>query len=392
MDNWHEGKIKDFADVKGGKRLPKGKLLSSEPNTHPYIRIRNLGKSKVIELTSDYEYVDDETQKIIARYVVDEGDILISVVGTIGLIGIVGKTLHKANQTENCDKITNIKGIDRDYLYYYLTSPLGQEEIKRGTVGAVQPKLPLKNVQDISLKYPPIDIQKKIASILSLFDKKIENNNRINGNLLDQAKSIYKSWFIDFGQSDGEMPGDWHVGTVDEIIELHDSKRKPLSGNERDKLAKIYPYYGATSIMDYVDKYIFDGIYLLMGEDGSVIDEDGYPILQYVFGKFWPNNHAHVISSKNGFSVESLYLLFSMTNVNSIVTGAVQLKISQQNLKKVEVVIPSETAMNKFDAIIQPMFQKIRSLRLENENLIALRDSLLPRLMSGELDVSELEL
>ena len=125
MDNWHEGKIKDFADVKGGKRLPKGKLLSSEPNTHPYIRIRNLGKSKVIELTSDYEYVDDETQKIIARYVVDEGDILISVVGTIGLIGIIGKTLHKANQTENCDKITNIKGIDRDYLYYYLTSPLG---------------------------------------------------------------------------------------------------------------------------------------------------------------------------------------------------------------------------------------------------------------------------
>ena len=190
----------------------------------------------------------------------------------------------------------------------------------------------------------------------------------------------------------GEMPDDWHFGTVDEIIELHDSIRKPLSWNERDKLEKIYPYYGATSIMDYVDDYLFDGIYLLLGEDGSVIDAEGYPILQYVFGKFWANNHAHVITGKNGFSVEELYLLFSLTRVQDIVTGAVQLKISQQNLKKVEAVIPSMSELRKFDEIIQPMFGQIRSLRIENEKLSALRDSLLPKLMSGELDVSDLDI
>lgn len=188
------------------------------------------------------------------------------------------------------------------------------------------------------------------------------------------------------------MPDDWHCGTVDEIIELHDSIRKPLSGNERDKLEKIYPYYGATSIMDYVDDYLFDGIYLLLGEDGSVIDAEGYPILQYVFGKFWANNHAHIITGKNGFSVEELYLLFSLTHVQDIVTGAVQLKISQQNLKKVEAIIPSMPELRKFDEIIQPMFGQIRSLRLENEKLNALRDSLLPKLMSGELDVSDLDI
>lgn len=197
---------------------------------------------------------------------------------------------------------------------------------------------------------------------------------------------------MDFEPYGGEMPGDWHCGTVDEIIELHDSVRKPLSGNERDKLEKIYPYYGATSIMDYVDDYLFDGIYLLLGEDGSVIDADGYPILQYVFGKFWANNHAHIITGKNGFSVEELYLLFSLTHIQDIVTGAVQLKISQQNLKKVEAIIPSMSELRKFDEIIQPMFGQIRSLRLENEKLNALRDSLLPKLMSGELDVSDLDI
>lgn len=203
---------------------------------------------------------------------------------------------------------------------------------------------------------------------------------------------LYKSWFMDFDNNGGVMPDDWHIGIVSEIIELHDSKRKPLSGNERDKLEKIYPYYGATSIMDYVDDYLFDGIYLLLGEDGSVIDAEGYPILQYVFGKFWCNNHAHIITGKNGFSVEALYLLFSLTHVNDIVTGAVQLKISQQNLNKVEAVIPSLVALKEFDEMIQPMFGQIRKLRLENENLIKIRDSLLPKLMSGELDVSDLDI
>ena len=156
------------------------------------------------------------------------------------------------------------------------------------------------------------------------------------------------------------MPSDWHLGTVSEIIELHDSKRIPLSSRERAELDKIYPYYGATSVMDYVDRYLFDGIYLLLGEDGTVVDGQGFPILQYVEGKFWVNNHAHIITGKNGFTVEMLYLLFSLTNVQSIVTGAVQPKISQANLNKVPAVIPSKTELTAFDESIQPFSAEIR--------------------------------
>lgn len=184
MEKWNESKIKDFAEVKGGKRLPKGKQLITEPNSHPYIRTRDLGKSKYLQLNSEYGYVDDETQKNISRYIVNEGDILISVVGTIGLIGIVGNTLDKANQTENCDKIINIKGLNPEYLYYYLISSMGQEEIRKGTVGAVQPKLPLKNVQDITIRYPSLETQNKIVAILSAIDDKIALNETVNNNLV----------------------------------------------------------------------------------------------------------------------------------------------------------------------------------------------------------------
>lgn len=188
------------------------------------------------------------------------------------------------------------------------------------------------------------------------------------------------------------MPTDWHLGTVSEIIELHDSKRIPLSSRERAELAKIYPYYGATSVMDYVDRYLFDGIYLLLGEDGTVVDSKGFPILQYVEGKFWVNNHAHIITGKNGFTVETLYLLFSLTNVQPIITGAVQPKISQANLKKISVLIPSRKELSAFDSIIQPVFTQIRNLRAENDRLATIRDALLPRLMSGALDISGIQL
>lgn len=132
------------------------------------------------------------------------------------------------------------------------------------------------------------------------------------------------------------MPDGWIKGTVEDIIEIHDSKRSHLSGQAQQKMEnKTYPYYGTESLMDYVDDYIFDGKYLLLGEDGTVIDSEGYPILQYVWGKFWINNHAHILTGKKGFNVESLMLLFKKTPVNSIVTGAVQPKICQANLKYV---------------------------------------------------------
>ena len=214
----------------------------------------------------------------------------------------------------------------------------------------------------------------------------------INKNLFEQTQTLYKDRFIDMRPFNGVIPADWRIGTVSEIIELHDSKRIPLSSRERANLAKIYPYYGATSVMDYVDRFLFDGIYLLLGEDGTVVDGKGFPILQYVEGKFWVNNHAHILTGKNGFSVELLYLLFSLTNVQGIVTGAVQPKISQANLNKVSIIIPSIDELQSFDSTIQPLFAQIRNLRAENDRLAALRDSLLPKLMAGEIDVSELSI
>ena len=141
----------EIADVKGGKRLPKGVNLIDIPNTHPYIRVRDLNNVLFASITPDYVYVDEETQKSISRYIVSTGDVLISIVGTIGLTAIVDSTLDKANLTENCVKVTNLKHITPEYLLLYLRSQLGREAITKGTVGAVQQKLPIKNIQAIPI-------------------------------------------------------------------------------------------------------------------------------------------------------------------------------------------------------------------------------------------------
>lgn len=143
--------LASLAEVKGGKRLPKGINLVTTPNQHPYIRVRDLNNTVFASLSNDYEYVDDETQQSISRYIVSTGDLLISIVGTIGLTAIVDHTLNKANLTENCVKLTNIKNVTPEYLLLFLRSSQGVEAISKGTVGAVQLKLPIKNIQSIAV-------------------------------------------------------------------------------------------------------------------------------------------------------------------------------------------------------------------------------------------------
>lgn len=255
--------------------------------------------------------------------------------------------------------------------------------------GSAIPSTDRYEIYAIEVDLPDYQSQKRIVELLRSLDDKIELNNKINENLERQAQALYKHYFP--YSIDDELPDGWRIGTAGEIIEIHDSKRIPLSGAERSKMGKrIYPYYGAASLMDFVDDYIFDGKYLLLGEDGTVVDNAGYPILQYVWGQFWVNNHAHILTGKLGFNVESLYMLFKQTPVKSIVTGAVQPKISQANLRSIQVIVPPEKLLIEYNCRVEPLFSLLRTNKEENKSLTVLRDTLLPKLISGEIDVSDL--
>lgn len=281
---------------------------------------------------------------------------------------------------------------DPQFVYYTAINPVFRNVAIKSMVGSSgRQRVQQSVLEELELSVPDLEEQRRIGAFLARIDEKIALNDRINDNLQQQASILYGKYFP-YAVTD-DLPAGWRVGTVGEIVEIHDSKRIPLSGAQRAKMEKrIYPYYGAASLMDYVDEYIFDGKYLLLGEDGTVVDDAGYPILQYVWGQFWVNNHAHILTGKLGFNVESLLLLFKRTPVKSIVTGAVQPKISQANLRSIQVVVPPQHELDAFNELIRPLFDQIRQNQDQNKALISLRDALLPKLMSGEIDVSDIQL
>ena len=244
---------------------------------------------------------------------------------------------------------------------------------------------------DVTVEYPDLPTQRRIAAVLGALDDKIEVNRKICENLEAQAQALFKAWFVDFEPFGGKRPEGWKEVSLLDVVDLFDMRRIPLSSREREKRKGTFPYHGATSIMDYVDDYLFDGVYLLMGEDGSVAREDGIPYLQYISGQFWVNNHAHIMQGRNGYSTEMLWCALSQTDISTFVTGAVQPKLSQTNMQMIKVPILAMSEMRRFGESVQPMFDSIRTKRAESRALAAMRDALLPKLMSGELAVEKVE-
>lgn len=391
---WKQVKLGDVATVKGGKRLPKNVNLINTPNTHPYIRVRDLNDRVTLELNDSFLYVDDETQKGISRYVVNSDDIVISIVGTIGLVAKIGKTLDGANLTENCVKITNLQNIDKEYLFYYLKSVFGQQEIMRGIVGAVQQKLPIKNIQEITIKCPELIEQKQIAAILSALDEKIAINRAINDNLQQQAFSVFDNLIantenndctvfdyaflnpkrtlaknqvarsIDMSQlsTSGAFPSGWEM--------------KPFNGGMRftngdTLLARITPCLenGKTAFIDFLD-------------DGEV----AFGSTEYI-----------VLAPKNDTPPEMLYCLarypafvdYAVKNMNG---SSGRQRVSAETVGQYRLPLFDKHSLVLFKEVVSPMFLKMRYNSLENMRLAELRDALLPKLMSGEIDVSDIQL
>ena len=391
MSEWKEVKLGDVGKIVGGA-TPSTRNPQNYGGVIPWITPKDLSINKERFIEFGERNVSEQGFNSCSAKMLPKGSILFSSRAPIGYVAIAHTSLCTNQGFKSF--VPDTDKMDSMFSYYLLKH--NSENIANLGSGTTFMEVSGKVMSDYIVNIPDLSTQREIAGILSSLDAKIETNNKLNVKLEEMAQAIFKSWFVDFEPFKdrpfhetelGMIPEGWEVGSILDIAELFDYQRKPLSSMEREYMKGKYPYYGATSIMDYIDKYIFDGTYLLMGEDGSVVKENGNPYLQYVWGKFWPNNHAHVMQGRNGFSTEMLYCLLSITDVSSIVTGAVQMKISQRSMSRLLTVIPSKSVCKKFNTIIRPIFDIIKRIREENDRLASLRDTLLPRLMSGEIKI-----
>lgn len=257
-----------------------------------------------------------------------------------------------------------------EYLMLWFSRPEFDRYARFKSHGSVREIFDWNEMCKIELPIPDIEKQRNIVKAYKTIIDRIELKKKINDNLETTAQAVLQN----------KINSNGIETTVDNLIDLFDSMRRPMSSLDRSGMDRIYPYYGAASLMDYVDGYIFDGIYGLLGEDGTVMDDNGYPTMQYVWGKFWVNNHAHIFQGKNGYSTEMVYLILKNTIVRNAVTGAVQLKINQENLRKLPVVAPCNDDLTELNSLIDKMFFSFRKNCTEIEHLSNLKDILLAKM------------
>lgn len=359
---WTQITLGELLEQFGGgiKTGPFGtKLKASEYSSHgvPVISVGEVQLGRIV-LHERTPRVGPDVTTQMPEYLLHEGDIVFGRKGAVERSARVNAEQSGWFLGSDGIRVRLPKTCDSRFVSYQLLTKNHQQWMIQHSAGTTMASLNEKIVRRVPLVLPPIDIQKKIAGILSALDDKITLNHQTNTTLESMAQTLFKSWFVDFDpvidnalaagnpipeplqaradaraalgdqrkpQPDhirqqfpdrfveteemGWVPEGWEPTVFGRVSECFDKKRIPLSKKQRqEKSPGTIPYYGATSVMDYVDEWIFNDIYLLVGEDGSVIKEDGTPFTQYIWGKAWVNNHAHVLQGKGDICTEHLLL------------------------------------------------------------------------------------
>ncbi len=399
-------KLNDLS-IDGGSYGIGASAVEYNKELYTYLRITDINEDGTLNY-KDMMSVDDPKAN---QYVLKKNDICFARTGNS-----TGKSYFYDGSIKNLVYAGFLIkfSIDEDkvnpkYIKYYTMTSEYKNWVKEIQTGSTRGNINAKMYGNLDILIPERAYQDKLVAVLDKITDKIKYNTQTNDNLFELTKQLYKRWFIEFEfpnkdgnpykASNGKMveselgliPENWCIKRLDEISVNFDSKRKPLSSKDREERKGNIPYYGATSIIDYVNEYIFDDIFVLMGEDGSVINSDNTPVLQYIWKKCWINNHAHVLQGK-GISTEHLMECLRATDVSSIITGAVQLKINQANMNALKYVYATEETNRDFDEKISKIYEKIRANIEQNEILEQLRDTLLPKLMNGEIDLDKIEI
>lgn len=224
-EGWFNATIQDVAEVKGGKRLPKGKALTDQKTAHAYIRVTDMNNGSIDQ--SDIRYIDEETYKEISNYFISKDDLYISIAGTIGLVGDIPNELDGANLTENAAKICSLMGVEKHYLKYVLNSLIAKEQFEDKVTSSGQPKLALFRIRDCKFPLPPLAEQQVIADKLDTLLTQVESIKARLERIPEILKQLRQSVLAAAvsGKLTEEWEGyDWQDMTIGEIAKVRTGK------------------------------------------------------------------------------------------------------------------------------------------------------------------------
>lgn len=393
MKEWKEVRLEECVSLLGDGL--HGTPKYTENGEYAFINGNNLTNGRIVIKPETKRINEDEYLKY--KKNLTDRTIFVSINGTIGNVGtyngekiILGKSACYFNVLDD---------IDKTFIKYIVSSPSFKTYLETNATGTTIKNVSLAQMRNYSFLIPPLPTQQKIAAILSSLDDKIELNNKINTNLEKQAQALFKNWFVDFEPFGGKMPEGWKVGVISDFGNVICGKTPST---------KIKDYYGDEipfiTIPDmhnsvyacYTERYL--SVKGSQSQESkslppnsicvSCIATPGLVILTDRISQ--TNQQINSIVPNENFSPYYIYLtLKKLSETIKMLgsSGSTTSNLNKEHFSKIQIMIPNDKVMKKFESFVQPMFEKIRSLQKENSKLVTIRDTLLPKLMNGEIKV-----
>lgn len=368
-------------------------------------------KGPSIDFDNAYYISEDDYQKIIKRSKIDKWDVIVSMIGEYCGFCYLEDSDFTDYAVKNVGILKVGERIKSLWLYYYLNSPDGRNQLKNTRAGSSQPYISLGALRNLLIPEPPREVMESIVSILSSLDRKIELNDKINADLEEMAQAIFKNWFVGFEPfKDGKfvdselgmIPEGWKVGRLDEIADViggsTPSKAKPeyytqkgiawLTPKDLSNHPAVYSSRGEIDIT----KEGYNSTSTKLMPKGTVLFTSRAPIgyISIAQNDICTNQgFKSLVPRKAGTCFLYCFLKYVTPVIENKSTGSTFKEASGSLMKSLQVIMPEQKVFEEFETIVSPLFARIESLEKENSRLSLLRDTLLPRLMSGELEVPE---
>ena len=381
-----ERKLGDYIlDIAAGPFGSNLKVDSFVLEGFPIIDGANLKGFKVTDNVS--KFVTEAKARSLHRSIAKRNDVVVTISGTVGQIAYIPEDSQYEEYlvSQRQFRVTfDENRVYVPYLVYYFHTKEGQHKILSFANQTGVPALaqPLKNFRNIDIALPDIETQRRISYILESLDNKIELNNRINHNLEEQAKALYKSWFVDFepfkkgkfvDSELGMIPDGWQVGILSELLEIRYGKDHKSLRDGR------IPVYGSGGLMRFAEKSLFQGESVLIPRKGSLNN------VMYVNSPFWTVDTMFFSVGKRPCVVKYCYQFLDAQNLALMNAGSAVPSMTTDILNNMHILIPSIDVLEEFDRVISK-FYDIRSIITEESlSLVKTRETVLPVLLSGNL-------
>lgn len=414
MNSWKKIKVADIGQIITGK-TPKTSNQFYYGGNIPFLTPSDDMSVKFIRNTK--KHITEEGRLSVINATIPENSVCVSCIGSN-----LGKTVITTEKTVTNQQINSIivneEKYDVDYVYYAMLV-LGKTLNFHSKTSTAIPIINKSEFSQYEMLFPPLYIQKKIGRFLSLLDSKIEINNEINNNLEQQAKALFKSWFVEFEPFNGTMPSDWEIVPLEKIADFQNGyafKSKELLNESSPDCYQVFKQghiarggglipdgtksWYSKNIASKLEKFVLKKGDILMAMTDM---KDKVAILGNT--AIMPLDNEYIVNQRvghlrangyKGVTYPFIYLLTNSTDflvdLRSRANSGVQVNLSSSEIKASQTVLPSEEVNNSFSDITLPMFEIIINNQLENQRLAQLRGTLLPKLMSGEIDISNIEI